>query len=84
MVVPPALVHGAISFGQESFMLMCLYYQLISGFLSDDHLPRVSCQSGVSVGDKSDNVMIPVIVERCPGIYFKAEENRVKRQLVTV
>ena len=43
---------------KESFKLVWRCHQLLSGFLVTDFLPRVSCQSHLSVNDKSDNEMI--------------------------
>ena len=37
--------HGAMGCGQKSFKLVWWCHQLLSGFLTKDHLPRVSCQS---------------------------------------
>ena len=48
---------------------------MLSGFLSNGHLPRVSRQSRLSTNEKGDNKMKPGAVLRSPGIYFKIEEN---------
>ena len=47
-------------------------HHLLSGFLSEAYLPRVSYQS---TNDKGDNEMIPGAVHRSPGIYLTSEEN---------
>ena len=44
----------------------------------NDHLPRVSLQSRLSINDKGDNEFETVAVQRPPGIYFMAEENSEK------
>ena len=55
--------------------------QLLSGFLTQGHLPRVSRQSCLSANDKGGNGMIPGAVLRATGIYLTAEENPRKLQL---
>ena len=44
---------------KESFKLVCRCQQLLSGFLTKDHLPRVSSQLHLSANDKDGNEMIP-------------------------
>ena len=51
--------------------LMWLCHQLLSGFLSNGHLPRVSYQSA---NDNGDNKVKTKAVHRSV-IYFSAEEN---------
>ena len=70
-----AVVHGAMGFAKKSFKLVWLCHQLLSRFLANGQLPRVSRQSRISANDKSDNEMIPRAVQRSPGIYLTAEEN---------
>ena len=55
-------------------------HQLLSGFLANGHLARVS---RLSANDKIDNEMVPGAVHRSPGIYLTARvfENRIKRQI---
>ena len=45
IAVPKArlVVHGAMGCGQESFKLVWRCHQLLSVFLAEGHLPRVSC-----------------------------------------
>ena len=43
-------VHGAMDCNQKSFKLVCWCHQLLSGFLANGHLPRVSRQSRRSLG----------------------------------
>ena len=50
---------------------------MLSEFLTESHLPRVSLQSA---NDKGDDEMIPGTVHRSPGIYLTAEENLGKAQ----
>ena len=52
----------------------------MSGFLVNDHLPRVSRQSRLSAKDKGDNEVKLADVHWSPGIYLKAEENTGKTQ----
>ena len=63
---------------QRSFKLVCRCHQLLSGFLDNDHLPRVSRQSP---NDKGDNEVKPRALHRSPGNCLKAEENHGKPQL---
>ena len=49
--------------------------QLLSGFLVNGNLPRVSCQSRLSANDKGDNEMIPGDMHRSSGIYLTAKKN---------
>ena len=56
-------------------------HQLLSGFLANGHLPRVSPQSRLSASDKGDNEIIPGAVHIYPGIYLTAEENTAGSQL---
>ena len=65
----------------ESYKLVWQCHQLLSGFLVNGHLPRVSCQSCLSANDKGDNEMILGPVQRSPGIYLTADENPGKSQL---
>ena len=51
---------------------MCRCHQLLSGFLPNDHLPRIS---RLSANGKGDNEMIPGTVHRSHGIYLTAEGN---------
>ena len=55
----------------KDFKLVWRYYQLLSGFLANDHLPRVP---RLSANDKGDNDMILGVVHESPGIYLTAEE----------
>ena len=70
-----APVHGAMGCSQSSFMLVWRYHQLMSGFLANDHLPRVSRQSPLSVNDKDANEMRPGTVHRSHGIHLTAADN---------
>ena len=56
------VVHEVMDSGQKSFKKCC---QLLSGFLANDHLLRMSHQSA---NDKGDNEMIPRAVHRSSGI----------------
>ena len=80
MAIMP-VVHAAMGCRQKSFKLVWWCHQLLSWFLVNDHLPRVSLQSRLSANDKGDNEIIPRTVLRSPGIYLKAEENPGKSQL---
>ena len=60
---------------KKNFMIMWWYDKLLSGFLANGHLPRLSLQSRLLVNDKGDNEMILGAVYRSPGIYLTAEEN---------
>ena len=53
-------------------------YQLLSGFLTNGHVPL---QSRLSVNYMRDNEVKPGIVHKSPGIYLKDEENLGKHQL---
>ena len=55
-------------------------HQLLSGFLVNGHLSRVSRQLRLS-NEKSDNEVKPVTVLRFPDIYVKAEGDLGKPQL---
>ena len=44
---------------EKSFKLVWRRHQLLSGFLTNGHLPRVSRQSCLTVNDEGDNEMIP-------------------------
>ena len=71
--------HGL--WAKKSFKLMWRCHQLLSGFLANGHLPRVSRQSCLLTNDKSENEMIPGAVHIFPGIYLTAGENLGKPQL---
>ena len=60
---------------KKEFKLVWRYPKLLSGFLANDHLSRVSRQSHLSANDKDDNEMIPGAVHRSPDICLTAEEN---------
>ena len=49
-------------------------YQILSGFLFNGHLPRVSRQSRLLANDKGEYEKIPEVVHRSPGIYLTAEK----------
>ena len=66
------VVYGAMA--KKSFMLVLRRHQLLSGFVANDHLLRVSRQSRLTVTDKGDNEMIPGALHKSPGIYFTVEE----------
>jgi hypothetical protein len=72
---PIVAVHRAIGCGQKNFKLAWRCHQLLSGFLVNGHLPRVSYQSRPSANDMGDNEVILGAVHRSPGIYLTAEEN---------
>ena len=55
--------------------LVWWFHQLLSGFLANGHLPRVSRQSRLSANDKDNNEMIPEAVQISAGICVTAEEN---------
>ena len=58
------------------------YHQLLLGFVANEHLPRLPCQSRLSTNDKSDNeMMVTGAVQRSPGIYLRTEETHVKLML---
>ena len=63
------------------FKLVWRCHHLLSGFLANVHLLRVSRKSRLSTNDKGDNEMIPGVVHRTPGIHCKAEENPGNPQL---
>ena len=56
--------------------------QLLSGFLGNDHLFRLSHQSHLSA-NKGDNVMKPGAVHKSPGIYLTSEENAKRPSMKT-
>ena len=71
-----SLVHGATGYDQKCFKLVWRCHQLLSGFLANGHLPRVSRQLRLSL-------MIRVIIrwshglctDRSLDIYLTAKEN---------
>ena len=71
-------IHGATGSDQKSFKPTWLCHQLLSRFLSKDHLPQVS---SMSANDEGDNEKILRAVLRSPGIYLTGEENSGKPQL---
>ena len=75
------VVHGPMGCSQKSVKLVWRCHQLLSWFLSKDHLFRVSRQSLWSANDKGDNEMIPGAEHRYPDIFLTAEKNPVKSQL---
>ena len=52
-------VRGAMGCSQKRLKLVWRYHQLLSGFLTYGHLPRVSRQPRLSSNDKINNDMIP-------------------------
>ena len=64
---------------RKIFKLLWWGHQLLSGFLANDYLYRVSRQTRLSTSDKDDEI-ISVTVNRSPGIYLMAEENPGKPQ----
>ena len=62
-----AVIHGAIGCSKKKYMLGC--------FLVTGHLSRVSRQSHLSAGDKSENKVKSGAVHRSPGIYLRTGEN---------
>ena len=50
-------------------------HQLLSGFIANGHLPRVSWQSRLSANDMGDNEVKPGAVLRFPVMYITAEGN---------
>ena len=56
---------------QKNFHLVWRCQQPLSGFLANDHLPRMS---RLPANDMGDDEMKPGVVHRSPGIYLKAEE----------
>ena len=75
-----ACLHEAMGCVPKICKLMRRCHQLLSEFLINEHLPRLSRQSCLSVNDKSDE-MIPRAVYRTPGIYRTSEEISGKPQL---
>ena len=67
--------HGAMGCDQNGFKLLWQCHPLLSGFLANRHLPRVSRQTHLTANDKGDNEMIPAAVHRTPDIYLTTEEN---------
>ena len=65
------VVYWATSSATNSFKLMWRCHQFLSGFLTEDHRPRVSRQSRLSANDNYDNEMISGTVNRSLGIYLK-------------
>ena len=63
------VIHGAAA--KKRIKLVWQSHQLLSGFLTIGHLPRLSRQSA---NDNSDNEMIPGAVHRSPGICLTAEK----------
>jgi hypothetical protein len=57
---------------KKTFKLAWRCQQPLSGFLANDHLPRMS---RMSANDKGDNEMTLGAVYRSPGIYLTDEEN---------
>jgi hypothetical protein len=74
-------VHGVMGCGQKSFKLVWGSHQLLSGFLANGNLPRLSRQSRLSANHKGDNEIIPGAVHRPPSICLKAEKNPEKHRL---
>ena len=66
--------------GKNSFKLVWRCHQLLSGFLPNDHLPRVSWQSPLSANDKGDNEVKPGAMHRSPRVYLTTEGNPGKPQ----
>ena len=62
------------------FKLVWRCYQLLSGFLANDHLSRVLRQSRLSANDKGDEMILGA-VHRSLGSYLAAEKNSGKPQL---
>ena len=60
---------------------MCRCRQLLSGFLVNSHLSRVSRQSHFLANDKDDNEAKSEAEHWTPGIYLKAEKKTGKAQL---
>jgi hypothetical protein len=67
-------VHGVMGCGQKDFMLVRRCHQLLSGFLVNVHLLRVSFQSLLSANDKGDNNVKPGAVHRSPDISLRLSE----------
>ena len=72
------VVHGAMGYSQKTYKLLWRYHLPLSGFLANDHLPRMSRHSA---NDKGNNEMIPGSVHRSTGIDLITEENPGKPQL---
>jgi hypothetical protein len=74
------VVHGTMGCYQKSFKLVWGCHQLLSGFLANSHMPRVSRQSRLLL-------IIRVIfrayrrLHRYPGIYLMVHENSGKPRL---
>ena len=66
---------------KKSFKLVWRCHHLLSGFLANGHLLRMSRQSRLSANDKGDNEVIPGIVNRSPGYYLIAGEDPERLQL---
>ena len=56
------------------YVCVCVH-ALLSEFLTNGHLPQVSCQSCLSAKDKSNNEMKQGAMHRSPGIYLTVEKN---------
>ena len=67
---------GNGDFAQTSFKLIWWCHQLLFGFLTEGHLPRVFVM--LVANDKGDNEMIPGAVHRSPDICLTAEENHIQ------
>ena len=67
--------------GEKSFKLVWRCHHILSRFLANGHLPRVSRQSLLSSNVKGDNKIKSGAVHRSSGIYFWAEENPRRSQL---
>ena len=52
------VVNGAMGCGQKIIKIVCRCHQLLSRFLANGHLPRVSCQSRLLANETGDNEMI--------------------------
>ena len=68
-----SVVYGAMGCGRKSFKLVWLCHQLLSGFLVEGYLPRVSLLSAKGNGNIE---IIPGAVHRSLGIYLIAKETR--------
>ena len=73
---------GSLGCGQKSFTLVWRCQQLLLGLLAKGQLPRVSRQPRLSANDKDGNEVMPRAVHRSPSIWFAAEENPGKPQLL--
>jgi hypothetical protein len=67
------ILHGAMDCDQNSCMLVWRCHQLLSGFLTNDHLPRVAHQSP---NDKGDNEIKPGV---CVDLAFDKKKTSAKR-----